>query len=259
MGGGFTYTIELRVMKYHEAINGPDGKKWKAKLKIEHGRIVKSGVFEKVKLGKLPSDVKVIDTAWAMKKKSNGTLCGRINVCGFKKVGGQHYDASSISAPVTNDMTIKLVLMLMLASGGIAHVVDIKGAFLHSEFGNGEKIYIKIPLGFEEFYDNDTVLLLKKCLYGLKQAAMAFYRKLLATATKIRLKHSSSDPYLYYKWEGGKVVIMISWINNNMIVGPLDLVLKLKSDLMEQFECDDCGELTEYIRTKIERVGEDAI
>ena len=42
-------------------------------------------------------------------------------------------------------------------------------------------------------------------------------------------------------------------------VGPLDLVLKLKSNLMEQFKCDDCGELTEYIRNKVERVGEDAI
>jgi hypothetical protein len=52
---------------------------------------------------------------------------------------------------------------------------------------------------------------------------------------------------------------MISWINDNMIVGPSDLVLKLKSDLMEQFECDNCGELTDYIRNKIERVDEDAI
>jgi hypothetical protein len=29
VGGGFTNTNELRVMKYHEAINGPDGKKSK--------------------------------------------------------------------------------------------------------------------------------------------------------------------------------------------------------------------------------------
>jgi hypothetical protein len=52
---------------------------------------------------------------------------------------------------------------------------------------------------------------------------------------------------------------MISWINDSMIVGPSDLVLKLKSNLMEQFECDNCGELTEYIGNKIERIGEDAI
>ena len=123
--------------------------------------MVQSGVFERVKCSKLPSDVKVIDTVWVMKKKSSGKLRGRINVRGFKQVEGQHYDASSISAPVTNGMTIKLVLSLMLASGGIAHVVDIDGAFLYGEFSNGEKIHIKIPLGFEEFYDKDEVLLLK--------------------------------------------------------------------------------------------------
>jgi len=52
---------------------------------------------------------------------------------------------------------------------------------------------------------------------------------------------------------------MISWIDDNMIVGPSDMVMQLKSDLMKEFECDDCGELNEYIGNKIERVGEDAI
>jgi hypothetical protein len=52
---------------------------------------------------------------------------------------------------------------------------------------------------------------------------------------------------------------MISWIDDNMIVGPSELVLKLKSDLMEQFKCDNCGELTKYIGNKIECVGEDSI
>jgi hypothetical protein len=41
--------------------------------------MVESGAFEKVKLSKLPSDVKVIDTTWAMKKKINQTFHGRIN------------------------------------------------------------------------------------------------------------------------------------------------------------------------------------
>ncbi len=138
-------------------------------------------------------------------------------------------------------------------------MVYVKGAFLYGKFDNGEKIHINILLRFEEFYNNDTVLLLKKCLYVLKQAAMAFYRKLLAAASKIGFKQSSADPCLYYKWERGRLVILISWINDNMIVGPSDLVLKLKSNLMEQFECDNRGALTEYIGNKIEHVGEDAI
>ncbi len=204
--GGLTNTNKLHMMKYHEAING---QKWKAKVKTEHGRMIKSGVFEKVKLSELPREVKFINTTWAMKEKSNRTLCGRINVRSFKHVEGQNFDALSISAPVTNRMSIQLVLTLMLASGCIAHVVDVKGGFLHGKFDNGEKIYIKIPLKFKEFYDDDTVLLLKKCLYGLEQVAIVFYRKRLAAASKIGLKHSSADPCLYYKWEGKRLVIMI--------------------------------------------------
>ncbi len=87
--------------------------------------MVDSGVFEKVKRSEFPSEVKIIDTAWTMKKKSSGTLCGRVNVQEFKKVERQHYDGSSISAPATNGMTIRVALTLMLASGNIAHVVDI--------------------------------------------------------------------------------------------------------------------------------------
>ena len=104
----------------------------------------------------LSKNEKVIDTTWAMKKKSSRILRGGVNVQGFKQIDGQHYDGTSISAPVTNAMTIKLALTWMLMCSGIAHVVDIKDG----EFEEGEKVYIKIPLGFEEFYDRDTVLLL---------------------------------------------------------------------------------------------------
>jgi hypothetical protein len=186
-------------MKYLEANNGPDGKLWKAEVAKEHQRMIDSGVFEPEKSSKVPKDVKLIDTTWAMKKKSSGTLRGRVNVRGFKQINGQHYDGTCISALVTNAMTIRITLSIMLMQSGIAHVVDVKGAFLYGEFEDGEKIYIKIPLGFEKFYSSNTVLLLKKMLYGLKQEVMAFYRKLLVTMQNIGLKKSTADPCLYYK------------------------------------------------------------
>jgi hypothetical protein len=94
-------------------------------------------------------------------------------------------------------------------------------------------------------------------LYGLKQAAMAFYRKLLAATQNIGLKRSTANPFLY--WERGKLVIMILWIDNNMILGPEDLVLQVKADLMKQFECDNFGQLEEYVGNKINYVGDEAI
>ena len=130
-----------------------------------------------------------------------------------------------------NAMSIRMALTVMLMQNGIAHVVDVKRAFLYGEFEDGEKIYIKIPLGFEEFYPRDTVLLLKKTLFGLKQAAMAFYRKLLTATKNIGLKRSTTGPCPYYMWEGGRLVIMISWIDDNMILGPEDLVMKVNPTL----------------------------
>ncbi len=38
----------------------------------------------------------------------------------------------------------------------------------------------------------------------------------------IGLKRNTADPCLYYKWERGSLVIVISWIDNNMILGPED-------------------------------------
>jgi hypothetical protein len=59
-----------------------------------------------------------------------------------------------------------------------SHIVDVKSEFLHGEFKDGEVIYMKVPLRFEKFYSDDVVLKLEKCIYGLKQAAMAFWQQL---------------------------------------------------------------------------------
>jgi hypothetical protein len=91
--------------------------------------MINSGVFEPVKFSEVLKGVKLIDTTWAMKKKSSGTLRGRVNVRGFKQIDGQHYDGTCISLPVKNAMTIRIALSIMLMQGGITHVMDIKGAF----------------------------------------------------------------------------------------------------------------------------------
>ncbi len=74
-----------------------------------------------------------------MEKESSGTLLERVIVRGFKQIDGQHYHGTSISAPVTNAMTIRIALMIMLMQNDIAHIVDVKGAFLYGEFEDGKK------------------------------------------------------------------------------------------------------------------------
>ena len=106
-----------------------------------------NNVFKTVMIAYLPPETKLIDRVWAMKKKSKGFLHGRINARGFKQAEGRHYEGTTISSPVTNAATNRIVLMLMVMAGMIAHVVDVKGAFLHGDFEDGKKIHMKILRG----------------------------------------------------------------------------------------------------------------
>ena len=61
IGGGFENTMELKPMKYDEAINGSDGKPWEKEIENEHVRMVKNNAWEPVKKSSLPKGTKVID------------------------------------------------------------------------------------------------------------------------------------------------------------------------------------------------------
>ncbi len=109
-------------------------------------------------------------------------------------------------------------------------MVDVKGAFLHGEFEDGKKIHMKIPKGFEKHFPAKSVLLLLKCLYGLKQAAKAFWRQLLRAAKAMGLTQSNADPCLYFKWVDARIVMMMSWIDDNAIIWQESDVLDLKNE-----------------------------
>jgi hypothetical protein len=161
----------------------------------------------------------MMDRTWVCKKKSTRKLNGHLNAHGFKQVEGVHYDGTSTHTPVTNAGTIQIVLILMIMANWQGQIVDVKGAFLHGEFKDGKVIYMKVPLGFEKFYPDDVALKLKKCIYGLKQVAMAFWRQLLLCMKSMGMMQSTIDPCLYHKWGEEGLVLIMSWIDDNLIIG----------------------------------------
>ncbi len=136
--------------------------------------MVKNNAWEPVKKSLLPKDTKVIDSTWGCKKKSTRKLRGCLNAHGFKQVEGVHYNRTSTHTTVTNAGTIQIMLILMIMANWQGQIMNVKGTFLHGEFEDGKIIYMKVPHGFEKFYLDDVVLKLKKCIYRLKQIAMAF-------------------------------------------------------------------------------------
>jgi len=61
----------------------------------------------------------------------------------------------------------------MLLATWSAQIVDVKGAFLHGNLDDDEKIYMEIPEGFEDKYCVNCVLLLLRTNasgYGILEA-----------------------------------------------------------------------------------------
>ena len=254
VGGGFENTSELKVLKYNEAMKNPDKKKWEQAVQEEYERFKKYKVFKPVKKEEVPKDAKILSTTWAMKKKSNGTYRARMNMRGYEQKDGEHFDSSSISSPVTNDVSIRCVLVLMIMAGWYGHMCDVKGAFLHGTFDNGEVIYTTVPQGFEKWYDpEEWLLLLLKTCYGLKQAAMMFWRELLKAMVYMKFCRSNADPCLYWRWTTNGLLIWLSWVDDCVNIGPKEEVMKSKDILISLFDCEDVGEFNEYVGCKLER------
>ena len=92
----------------------------------------------------------------------------------------------------------------------------------------------------------------EKTLYGLKQAAIAFWRELMKVMRRMGFIRSMADLCLYFKWMQDGLAIMASWIDNNIIIGSKKVVLETKKDSMSKFECKDCSEITKYVGCKID-------
>jgi hypothetical protein len=82
-----------------------DASEWKKEIKAEFDQ------FKKLILRKnLPENEKVLMTTWVFKHKANATRRGRLNARGYKQLEGEQFLADSISSPVTNPATIRVLI-----------------------------------------------------------------------------------------------------------------------------------------------------
>eukprot|EP00957_Ditylum_brightwellii_P165712 12615256-Ditylum_brightwellii.AAC.2 len=97
----------------------------------EHDKMVKYKVWQPVPKGNVLANAKVLTSTWAMKPKASGSKHMRLNARGYKQVGRLHYSRHDLSAPVVNDMTIRIVMILTIMAAWTAELLDVQGAFLN--------------------------------------------------------------------------------------------------------------------------------
>ena len=71
-----------------------------------------------------------------------------INSRGYEQVDVEHHDVSSIAYPLTKEITIRIVMIILLMKNWYGELIGVKGEFLMVQFYNDEMIYLEVP---EEF------------------------------------------------------------------------------------------------------------
>jgi len=130
-----------------------------------------------------------------------------------------------------------------------------KSAFLYGQFD--EEIYMEQPKGFKIHGQERKVLRLPRAIYGLKQAALAWWKELLASMHKIDFEHSQSDAGIFiHKAKNGDIVVAMIYIDDSgFMENNATLVKEKKKAFMGIWECHDLGELKEFLGISIRRSG----
>jgi len=188
-----------------EAMLRDDWPLWLSAIKAEFDQLKKRGTWVEVDgrlVSKRPLGTKMVlkvkrdpRTSAIIKRKA------RLTVQGFRQIQG--YDYTKTTSPVTVYATFLFMIAHALKHGRKLKTMDFAGAFLFPYLK--EEIYMKIPQFYEadKKFDSNVMLLLKKSLYGLKQASREWYLALSEALQKIGFEQAKIelDQCLFYHRE----------------------------------------------------------
>ena len=122
----------------------------------------------------------IIDSTWALKFKRYPDGLIKKSKYQFATRGNQKWEGIDLFetyAPVVQWKTFWLMLILEVLLVLNSKQGEFTAEFIHANIPEDEKLYIKIPRGFEKFSKNGRkkCLELKKTLYGLCQSPRALW------------------------------------------------------------------------------------
>ena len=176
---------------YEEAINSPHSQQWQDAMRAELEAMEKMHVWEVIPR---PEKMNVISSKWVYKLKhdANGEISrfkARLVAPGFTQVFGTDY--LDTYAPVTRLATIRLLFTLAVENNWEIRQIDVKTTYLNGDLD--KEIYMEPPKGYD--VPEGHVLLLRKAVYGLRQAGRQWYKKLHEAVAKFNLKPLANDPH----------------------------------------------------------------
>jgi len=244
--------LEKEPDTFDKAWNHFDPKKrtkWREAVRKEFHDMNVRQVWEVIDRSELPGDRRCVKCKWVLKIKRNGIYRARLVACGYSQIPGVDFNEVPYS-PVINDVTYRLLLVLSLVHGYSRVIVDVETAFLHGELEAEEEIYMECPQGMED--SKNKVLRLKKTIYGLVQAAKAFYKKLTQVLKSIGFEGGIIDPCLLTR-KGKKGIVHIAiYVDDCFCCGDMEEIEQVIEDMKNSgFKLKIEKELSDYLSCKL--------
>ncbi|KAJ2932734.1 hypothetical protein H1R20_g4383, partial [Candolleomyces eurysporus] len=203
-------------------------------------------------LVELPYGRKAIKGRWVFDIKSDGRKRARYVAKGFSQIEGIDFEA--LFSPVVRYESVRFVFALAAIYGWYMTAVDVKTAFLYGKLD--EEIYMEQPEGFHQKGQERKVYRLRRAIYGLKQAARAWWQELEKSVKKMGFVRLNADSGIFIFRSDLGVVILIAYVDDIIFFGKKSLADEKKAEFMLKWECRDLGTPTEFLSMRIKIDGD---
>ncbi len=144
-----------------------------------------------------------ISTRWVLTRKGD-TARPRLVARGFEDQEDVRKDSPTVGKGV-----MRMMLTIAASQGWTVQSTDIKSAFLQGKEIERD-IFIQPPKEWKDDEKEGKIWKLKKCLYGLNEAARQFYQSVTECLLLLGCEKSNLDPAFFYMKSDEKLVGMIA-------------------------------------------------
>lgn len=236
---------------YKQAINSKHADKWQEAMDSEIQSLEDNKTW---KLVELPVGEKAIGSKWIFKQKEdeNGNVVrhkARLVALGCSQKFGRDYD--EVFAPVVKQVTLRMLLTIAIERNLVVQHVDVKNAYLHGDLS--ETVYMKQPPGYE--IGSNLVCRLNKSLYGLKQGARDWNRKIDKVLKSMKFAQSNADPCLYIRVKNGHTEYILIYVDDMIVaVHLLADFMEILKVLKANFKITELGELHYFLGIQVQKL-----
>lgn len=246
---------------YREAMAGENAAEWHKAMVEEMNSLKGNGTWRAVYL---PAGRKAIGSRWVFKVKHlpDGAIerfKARVVAQGFSQRPGVDFDETF--APTARWAAVRTVLALAAMDDMHLESVDISSAFLHGVIDT--ELYMRFPDGFPEQVppdverkpgDGDPCARLEKGIYGLKQGANLWNKRLHQVLVKLGFTRITSDPCVYvYLRDNIRIIVPIHVDDMTLASKSRSAILKVIDELRKYFKLRHLGPTTGLLGVAVTR------